>query len=183
MLLVCSIGNKTNESGERLKFRSREKLSEATHLAMVDISNKPEIFREATASGTIKLRPSTIELIRKGKIKKGDPIYAAKLAGIRASKETSTLIPLCHPLALTSILIDVEVMEKQRLMVTATVRTKAQTGVEMEALVATTVGLLTIWDMVKQYEKDADGQYPTTIIENVRVIKKVKETRRRSGNE
>jgi cyclic pyranopterin phosphate synthase len=151
-------------------------------LAMVDISEKPEVFREATASGTIKLKPSTIELIRKGNIKKGDPIYAAKIAGIRASKETSTLIPLCHQLFLTKISMETEIVARNLLKVTATVSAKAKTGVEMEALVATTTGLLTIWDMVKQYEKDAEGQYPSTVLGNVRVISKIKE-KRRSRNE
>jgi len=144
-------------------------------LAMVDITSKPEIFREATATGIIKLRPQTLELIRRNKVAKGDPIYAAKLAGIQASKKTSTLIPMCHQLQLTNASINVRVLKDYALEVTATVRTKAQTGVEMEALVATTVGLLTIWDMVKQYEKDAEGQYPKTAIEKIYVIRKVKE--------
>jgi len=143
-------------------------------MAMVDISGKPEIFREATATGIIKLKPSTIQLIQKGGIAKGDPVYAAKLAGVRAAKETSALIPLCHPLPLTNIVVDVEISEKSTVQVTSTVKTKAQTGVEMEALVSTSVSLLTIWDMVKQYEKDAEGQYPSTAIENIHVAKKVK---------
>lgn len=141
---------------------------------MVDISGKPEVLREATATGTIRLKEETIDLIKKNKIAKGDPIYAAKLAGIRAAKETSALIPLCHPLPLTNVAIDVDTRKDLRVQVTARVRTRAQTGVEMEALVATTVSLLTIWDMVKQYEKDAEGQYPDTAIENVHVIKKIK---------
>jgi cyclic pyranopterin phosphate synthase len=142
---------------------------------MVDISGKPEVLREATATGTIKLKQETIELIRNCKIAKGDPIYAAKLAGIRAAKETSALIPLCHSLPLTTVEIDIEMSKQRTVKVMATVRTKAQTGVEMEALVATTVSLLTIWDMVKQYEKDAKGQYPETEIKEIRVVKKIKE--------
>ena len=142
---------------------------------MVDISGKPEVLREATATGTIKLKQETIELIRNCKIAKGDPIYAAKLAGIRAAKETSALIPLCHSLPLTTVAIDIEMSKQRTVKVMATVRTKAQTGVEMEALVATTVSLLTIWDMVKQYEKDAKGQYPETEIKEIRVVKKIKE--------
>ena len=144
-------------------------------MAMVDISGKPEVLREATATGTIKLKQETIELIRNCKIAKGDPIYAAKLAGIRAAKETSALIPLCHSLPLTTVAIDIEMSKQRTVKVMATVRTKAQTGVEMEALVATTVSLLTIWDMVKQYEKDAKGQYPETEIKEIRVVKKIKE--------
>jgi cyclic pyranopterin phosphate synthase len=142
---------------------------------MVDISEKPEVFREAKAIGTIRLRDETIRLIKDGKIAKGDPFYTAKIAGILAAKKTSALIPLCHPLPLTSVEVEVEILDKSRVQVTSTVKTKAQTGVEMEALVAAATGLLTIWDMVKQYEKDAEGQYPATAIENIRVVKKVKE--------
>ena len=144
-------------------------------MSMVDVSEKPEVFREATATGTIRLREETLRLIKEGKIAKGDPLHTAKIAGILAAKKTSTLIPLCHPLPLTSVEVDVEILDKSRVQVTSTVKTKAQTGVEMEALVAAATGLLTIWDMVKQYEKDAEGQYPATAIENIRVVKKVKE--------
>jgi cyclic pyranopterin phosphate synthase len=144
-------------------------------MAMVDISDKPKVFREATATGTIKLKPETIRLISKGKIAKGDPLYTAKIAGILAAKKTSTLIPLCHPLPLTNVEVETKVLDKSTVQVTSTVKTKAQTGVEMEALVATAFSLLTIWDMVKQYEKDAEGQYPSTVIENIRVVKKIKE--------
>jgi cyclic pyranopterin phosphate synthase len=142
---------------------------------MVDVSGKPEVFREATAKGTIRLKDETISLIREGKIAKGDPFYTAKIAGILAAKRTSTLIPLCHPLPLTSVEVEVEILDSSRVQVTSTVRTRAKTGVEMEALVAAATSLLTIWDMVKQYEKDVDGQYPTTCIESIRVIRKLKE--------
>lgn len=141
---------------------------------MVDVTAKPEVYREATARGTLKLKSETIELINKGKIEKGDPFYAAKIAGVLAAKNTSSLIPLCHPLPLTDVKIDVEVVDDSSVQVEATVKTKAQTGVEMEALVATSVALLTIWDMTKQYEKDAQGQYPRTLIQNIRVVRKVK---------
>jgi cyclic pyranopterin phosphate synthase len=144
-------------------------------MAMVDVSAKPEVFREATATGTIKLKAETIRLIKDGKIAKGDPFYTAKIAGILAAKRTSTLIPLCHPLPLTNVEIKIEILENSRVQVSSTVKTKAQTGVEMEALVATAVSLLTIWDMVKQYEKDELGQYPLTVIEDIRVVRKVKE--------
>lgn len=144
-------------------------------MVMVDISEKQEIFREATATGTIKLKTETVRLIKDGKIAKGDPIYTAKIAGILAAKETSALIPLCHPLPLTNVEIHIKVLDDTTVQVTSTVKTKAQTGVEMEALVATAISLLTIWDMVKQYEKDVEGQYPTTIIQNIHVVKKIKE--------
>jgi cyclic pyranopterin phosphate synthase len=148
---------------------------EESSVAMVDVSGKAEIFREATAKGTIKLKPETVNLIREGKIAKGNPLYTAKIAGVLAAKKTSELIPLCHPLPLTSVKVEAKIVEKTTVEVTATVKTKAQTGVEMEALAAASVGLLTVWDMVKQYEKDAAGQYPTTAIENIHVVKKLKQ--------
>jgi cyclic pyranopterin phosphate synthase len=141
---------------------------------MVDVSGKPEIQREATAKGTIKLKAETIGLIREGKIAKGDPLYTAKIAGILAAKKTSELVPLCHPLPLTSVEVDAKVLDGSSVEVTAVVKTRAQTGVEMEALTAVSVALLTVWDMTKQYEKDAEGQYPSTAIENIHVVKKLK---------
>ena len=144
-------------------------------VAMVDITGKPKVYREATATGRIRLKPETINLIRSGKVEKGDPFYTAKIAGTLAAKETSILIPFCHPLPLTNVKVDIEIVNEFTVKVSATVKTEAQTGVEMEALVATAISLLTIWDMVKQYEKDAEGQYPFTAIEEIRVVKKVKE--------
>ncbi len=144
-------------------------------MTMVDVSGKAEIFREATASGTIRLKPETINLIKEGKIAKGDPLYAAKIAGVLAAKKTSDLIPLCHPLPLTNVEIEAKISGNSAIEVTSTVKTKAQTGVEMEALTATSTALLTIWDMTKQYEKNAQGQYPSTTIENIHVVKKFKQ--------
>jgi len=142
---------------------------------MVDVSGKAEVFREATAKGKIRLKAETVNLIREEKIAKGHPLYTAKIAGVLAAKKTSELVPLCHPLPLTSVEVEAKIVEKTAVEVTATVKTKAQTGVEMEALAATSVGLLTIWDMVKQYEKNAAGQYPNTAIENIHVVRKLKE--------
>jgi cyclic pyranopterin monophosphate synthase len=144
-------------------------------MAMVDVSGKAEIFREATAAGSIKLKSQTIDLIQSGKIAKGDPLYTAKIAGVLAAKRTSDLIPLCHPLPLTNVEVDVKVTDETTVTATATVKTKAQTGVEMEALTATSIALLTVWDMTKQYEKDAAGQYPSTAIDNIHVDKKFKQ--------
>jgi cyclic pyranopterin phosphate synthase len=141
---------------------------------MVDVTEKPAVYREATAKGLIRLRAETIKLIREGKIEKGAPFYAAKIAGILAAKRTSALIPLCHPLPLTDVEISVETVGFSWVEVSATVKARAQTGVEMEALVAATTALLTIWDMTKQYEKDEKGQYPYTLIQNVHVSRKVK---------
>ncbi len=143
-------------------------------VSMVDITDKPETFREATATGTIRLKTETVKLIKEGKIAKGDPIHTAKIAGILAAKRTSTIIPLCHPLPLTNVEVDVTFEDNKTLRVTVKVKTKASTGVEMEALTAASTSLLTIWDMTKQYEKDAEGQYPATVIDNVRVVKKIK---------
>ena len=144
-------------------------------MAMVDVSGKAEIFREATAKGTIKLKPETVNLTKQGKIVKGDPLYTAKIAGVLAAKKTSDLIPLCHPLPLTSVEVEAKILGESTIEVSATVKTRAQTGVEMEALTAVSVALLTVWDMTKQYEKDANGQYPSTAIENIHVVKKIKQ--------
>ena len=144
-------------------------------MSMVDVTAKPEIHREATAKGRINLKPETIKRIKQGKIEKGDPFTIAKTAGILAAKNTSTLIPLCHPLPLTSVKVDFKIPSNSCIEAEATVKTKAQTGVEMEALAAVSTTLLTIWDMTKQYEKDAKGQYPTTTIENIHVVSKIKE--------
>jgi len=142
---------------------------------MVDVSAKPEMLREATAAGTIKLKPETIALIKAGKIAKGDPLYTAKVAGILAAKKCSELVPLCHPLPLTKVEIETKMKGQGEVEVIALVKTKAQTGVEMEALTAVCVALLTVWDMTKQYEKDAAGQYPSTVIDNIHVVKKSKQ--------
>jgi len=144
-------------------------------LAMIDVSGKATIFREATATGSIKLKPLTVELIESGKIIKGDPLYTAKIAGVLAAKKTSDLIPLCHPLPLTNVEVDVKVSDKTTVTANATVKTNAQTGVEMEALTAVSTALLTVWDMTKQYEKDTSGQYPSTVITDIRVVKKFKQ--------
>ncbi len=143
-------------------------------MSMVDVSEKPEIFREATATGTIKLKAKTTAMIKEGRIAKGDPVHTAKIAGILAAKNTSNLIPLCHPLPLTNVEVKVKIENPTTIRATAKVKTRASTGVEMEALTATATALLTIWDMVKQYEKDEKGQYPSTEIGSIRVAKKIK---------
>jgi len=143
-------------------------------MSMVDITPKPEVYREATAKGRIKLKSETVRLIRGHKIEKGDPFEVAKVAGILAAKNTSSLIPLCHPLPLTNVDVNLKIVDDSAVEVKATVKTRAQTGVEMEALVAASIALLTVWDMTKQYEKDAKGQYPSTVIENVQVVRKIK---------
>lgn len=138
-----------------------------------DISKKPVTFRTATVSGRIKLRPSTVARIRKGLTDKGDPISLAEIAGIMAAKRTPELLPLCHPIKIANTTIETSVVSSG-VEVTVTVSANEKTGVEMEALTATTVALLNVWDVVKAYEKDARGQYPTTQIQAVRVVKKAK---------
>jgi cyclic pyranopterin phosphate synthase len=143
-------------------------------MSMVDITEKPEVYREATAKGRIRLKPQTLRLIKEGKIQKGDPFDVAKVAAVLAAKNTCSLIPLCHPLPLTNIDVNLKIVGRDAVEAKATVKTRAQTGVEMEALTAVSVALLTLWDMTKQYEKDAEGQYPTTAIEKIHVVRKVK---------
>ena len=146
-------------------------------MSMVDVTAKPEVYREAKAKGAIKLKAETIRLIKEGKIEKGDPFQVAKVAGILAAKNTSSLIPLCHPLPLTGVEVELHIIDDSKVEVETTVKTRAQTGVEMEALAAAATALLTVWDMTKQYEKDAKGQYPLTSIQELRVVSKVKERR------
>jgi cyclic pyranopterin phosphate synthase len=140
---------------------------------MIDIHKKKVQYREATATGKIRLTTKTMERIKAGKIEKGDPIQIAILAGIQGAKLTPTVIPLCHPLPLERTDVKLE-FNKSGLKATATVVATSKTGVEMEALVAVTTALLNIWDVLKMYEKDKDGQYPFTEISNIRVIRKIK---------
>jgi cyclic pyranopterin phosphate synthase len=141
---------------------------------MVDVTGQPEVFREAVAKGLIKLKKETLRLIEERRVEKGDVFGVARVAGVLAVKNTSGLIPLCHPLPLTSVGVDLKLVEGGVECV-VTVRARAQTGVEMEALTGVVVALLAVWDMVKQYEKDSGGQYPWTVVEGVRVVSKRKE--------
>ena len=153
-------------------------MAEFTHLKedrvqMVDISGKGEVVREAVAVGRIHLREETLRAIRDGSILKGNVLATARIAGILAVKETPRTIPLCHPIPLTGIDVDFSDGEGF-ILATVTVRSRGQTGVEMEALTGVSVALLTIWDMVKSAEKDAAGQYPATRIDGIRVLAKRK---------
>lgn len=140
----------------------------------VDISEKKEARREAVASGKIYLKKGTIEKIKNKETKKGDPLEAAQLAAVNAVKETPRLIFLCHQIPIGSVNADFKVNESY-IEATVTVKTTAKTGVEMEALVGVSICLNTIWDMVKYLEKDEKGQYPTTKIADIKVLKKKKE--------
>ncbi|MEI8236661.1 MAG: cyclic pyranopterin monophosphate synthase MoaC [Methylococcaceae bacterium] len=133
---------------------------------MVDVGNKNVTSRVAITEGFISLEPNTLDLILQGGHKKGDVLGIARIAGIMASKQTANLIPLCHPLALTHVDIDLTTdIKKQRIRCQVTVKTSGQTGVEMEALVATQVALLTIYDMCKAVDRGM-------VIHGVRLLEK-----------
>lgn len=140
---------------------------------MVDITGKEEVYREATAAGFIRLRPETVKLIREGRIEKGDIRSIASIAAILAVKRTPEIVPLTHNIPITSVDVKVDV-ESEGVRVYVTVKTTARTGVEMEALAGAAAALLTIWDMVKKYEKDEAGQYSFTYISDIRVLMKKK---------
>lgn len=140
---------------------------------MVDVSEKRDVVRVARAEGRIRLKKETVKAVLANRVAKGNVLNTATVAGILAAKRTSELIPMCHPLQLSSVSIDFEVLE-DCIKAVCEVKYVGKTGVEMEALVGVTTALLTIWDMVKSLEKDEDGQYPVTRISDVRVVEKVK---------
>ena len=141
-------------------------LDESGRARMVDVGHKPDTERLAIARGEIVMRPDTLGLIRAGALKKGDVLTVAQLAGVMAAKRTAELIPLCHPLPLTQIVVDLEMdSELPGVKIQATVRTTGKTGVEMEALTAVSVAALTVYDMAKAAEK-------TMRIQNIRLAEK-----------
>lgn len=134
--------------------------------AMVDVSAKPVLAREAVASGKISLAPATLKLIAKNRIAKGDVLNTARIAGIQAAKRCGEIIPLCHPLPLTHVAVEFE-SRRDGIVITASARTAAQTGVEMETLTAVAVAALTIYDMCKAVDK-------TMRMSEIRLLKKTK---------
>ncbi len=133
---------------------------------MVDVGHKPDTERIAVARGEIHMTSETLDLIRAGQIKKGDVLTVAQIAGISASKRTSDLIPLCHPLPLTKVDVDLALDDSiPGIVITATAKTIGKTGVEMEALTAVSVAALTVYDMAKAAEK-------TMRIQNIRLLEK-----------
>ena len=133
---------------------------------MVDVGDKLQTKRRAVASGMITMLPSTLKLIQAGDAKKGDVLGVARIAAIQGSKRTSDLIPLCHPIALTKVSITFDIDEKNTAITcSATAETTGQTGVEMEALTAVSVGLLTIYDMCKAADRGM-------IISNIKLLEK-----------
>ena len=143
---------------------------------MIDISEKDTIPRIATASGKIKLKKETIKRIRAKKVQKGDALTIAKVSAINAVKKVPDLIPFCHPIPITNVNLDF-VIEGEAVKVTCRVKSIAKTGVEMEALTGVSVALLNLWDVIKMYEKDEKGQYPSTQIYDIKVEEKIKEPR------
>ncbi len=133
---------------------------------MVDVTSKAATERMAVAKGEVRMQKQTLDLVREGQMKKGDVLTVAQLAGIMGAKKTPELIPLCHPLPLTGVDVDLELDDTlPGIVITAAARTTAQTGVEMEALTAVSVAALTVYDMVKSAEK-------TMRIGNIRLVEK-----------
>jgi cyclic pyranopterin phosphate synthase len=141
-------------------------LDAAGNAHMVDVSEKQVTTRVAVASGRVSMLPDTVQLIQSGMAKKGDVIATARIAGIMAAKRTHELIPLCHPLAISKITVDLEINEPDNAVdVTASVKVEGKTGVEMEALTAVSVACLTVYDMVKAVDRGI-------IISDVKLIEK-----------
>ena len=133
---------------------------------MVDVGFKVSQLRRAVAAGEIRCAPATIKLLRQGKTPKGDVLAVARIAGIQAAKQTAALIPLCHPLSLSSVHLELT-PKPDRILITAEVRVHARTGVEMEALTAVSVAALTLYDMLKAVDRKM-------VIQNIRLIAKEK---------
>jgi cyclic pyranopterin phosphate synthase len=141
-------------------------LDEQGRARMVDVAGKPDTLRTAIAEGEVHMRLETFEKVKAGNLKKGDVLAVAQLAGVMAAKRTAELIPLCHPLPLTSIQVELSLDENlPGVRISAEVRTVGKTGVEMEALTAVSVAALTVYDMVKAVEK-------TMQIQNIRLVEK-----------
>jgi cyclic pyranopterin monophosphate synthase len=157
------------EGSIRYNFSMASKLThldEQGRAHMVDVGHKPDTERVAVARGEVRMKKETLDLIRAGQIKKGDVLTVAQIAGISGSKRTSELIPLCHPLPLTKIDVDLALDDQlPGVIITATAKTIGKTGVEMEALTAVSVAALTVYDMAKAAEK-------TMRIQNIRLVEK-----------
>jgi len=153
--------------------------SELTHVdeegaaQMVDVGDKPDSDRRATARGRIRLRASTVEAIRENEIGKGDVLATARIGAVQAVKHTWETIPMCHQIPITNVDVGFELGE-ETVTITVAVETTGKTGCEMEALEGVTTGLNVVWDMVKAAEKDDDGGYPETAIKAVQVLEKEK---------
>jgi len=140
---------------------------------MIDVTSKNEAYREATATGFIRLKRDTVELIKRNLVEKGDVLTISSVAAINAVKQTPHILPLTHNIPITGVDVKFNV-EDDGVKVYVKVKTTAKTGVEMEALVGVAVALLNVWDMVKKYEKDEKGGYPYTEITEIKVLEKIK---------
>jgi len=163
---VAADGNSDVTSGPATPAHSLTHLDEQGRARMVDVGGKPVTDREATARGQVTVQPETLRLIKEGLMKKGDVLTVAQLAGIMGAKQTSNLIPLCHPLPLNQVQVDLELNEAaNQIDISATVSTSAKTGVEMEALTAVSVAALTVYDMCKAVDRGVR-------IEAIRLVRK-----------
>jgi cyclic pyranopterin phosphate synthase len=141
-------------------------IDEKGHVRMVDVTEKKATIRVAVAGGVVTMKPETLSMIRDQKVKKGNVLETARIAGIMAAKKTSELIPMCHPLSLTHVQVEFEPDEtNSRIRIEASVRTIDQTGVEMEALTAVAVAALTVYDMCKSYDREMT-------VSNIRLLEK-----------
>ena len=148
-------------------------MDEESWTGIIDVGSKPVVAREAVATGLLVLSEGGIDVVANGRSPKGDVREASTIAAIQAVKETPRTLPHCHPIPIEGCTVDWGV-EENGLRCTVSVRTHWTTGVEMEALCGVNAGLLCAWDMLKSIEKDSEGQYPTSRIEGVRVLRKSK---------
>ncbi len=141
-------------------------MDESGRPRMVDVTEKPDTHRQAVVRGLVRMQPATLELIKTGQVGKGDVLSVAQLAGIMAAKQTPNLIPLCHPILISDVRIEFDIDDKESTVaITATVESTGKTGVEMEAMTATAIAALTIYDMCKAVDRGMK-------IENIRLIRK-----------
>ena len=148
-------------------------LNEKNEVHMIDVTPKLDVPREATATGRIYLRPETLRAIAERTVVKGNVLATAQVAGTMAVKQTWAMIPMCHSIPVGAVTVSF-VQTDAYIEASCRVKTFGKTGIEIEALTGVSLALLTIWDMVKSAEKDADGQYPVTRIEDIHVVEKIK---------
>ena len=146
-------------------------VDEAGDAQMVDVGDKAESQRRAVARGRIRLTESTLAAIESDEVEKGDVLTTARIGAIQAVKHTWETVPMCHQIPITNVEVEFTVGD-EAVEITVAVETVGKTGCEMEALEGVTTGLNVVWDMVKANEKDDDGEYPTTAIEDIRVVEK-----------
>jgi cyclic pyranopterin phosphate synthase len=147
---------------------------EGERASMVDVGDKPDVRRESVAVGEIELRPETIEAVSEEAAVKENVLPTARIAAIQAVKRTWDDIPMCHQIPITDVTVGFDLRE-EAIEARVTVASTGKTGVEMEALNGVSRALLTIWDMVKSVEKDDDGQYPETVMQGIRIERKLKD--------